>query len=45
MKYKTKDFESNCCKAPVKLQGYTTHYHSCTKCGKSCDSKLNKGKV
>ena len=28
---------SKCCSAPVVVEGITTHYYGCTKCGKACD--------
>ena len=28
---------SNCCHAPMTVEGKTTHYYVCTKCGKACD--------
>lgn len=41
---------SNCCHAPMKVEGDTTHYYVCTKCGKPCDicddrKDLTKGKA
>ncbi len=30
---------SKCCNAPVKVEGRTTHYYVCEKCGKTCDIK------
>jgi hypothetical protein len=32
---------SQCCKAPMKVEGHTTHYYSCTKCGKPTDPESN----
>lgn len=28
---------SSCCKEPVKVEGRTTLYYVCTKCGEACD--------
>lgn len=28
---------SNCCRAPMRVEGDFTMYHVCTKCGKACD--------
>lgn len=28
---------SNCCKAPVRIEGDVTMYYVCTKCDKPCD--------
>ena len=28
---------SNCCHAPMTVEGHTTHYYVCDKCGKPCD--------
>ncbi len=32
---------SNCCSSPVIVAGKTTKYYSCSKCGKSCDTKAD----
>jgi len=32
-----KNYISNCCGAEVKVEGYTTPYYVCIKCGKMCD--------
>lgn len=29
--------KSSCCGAPVRVDGKTTHYYVCIKCGKPCD--------
>lgn len=31
--------KSKCCNANVKIEGKTTHYYVCLKCGKTCDVK------
>lgn len=31
--------KSKCCNVPVKVEGRTTHYYRCLKCGKVCDIK------
>jgi predicted Fe-S protein YdhL (DUF1289 family) len=33
--------KSNCCKADVRVEGNTTKYYICKKCGKSCDIITN----
>lgn len=32
---------SICCNAPVRIEGKTTHYFVCEKCGKACDTHFN----
>jgi len=29
--------KSSCCGAMVRVEGRTTHYYVCNKCGKACD--------
>ena len=36
--------KSNCCNAPVKVEGKTTRYYVCSKCNKACDIQVNKEK-
>lgn len=36
---KNRKFKSKCCNADVKVEGKTTHYYVCLKCGKDCDIK------
>ena len=31
---------SNCCRAPMQVEGDVTHYHACTKCGHACDPAI-----
>jgi len=33
---------STCCKAPVQVEGKTTMYWVCSKCGNSCDAVEDK---
>ena len=32
--------KSNCCNAPVKVEGKTTKYYVCSKCNKACDIQV-----
>ena len=36
--------KSDCCRAPVRVEGNTTQYYLCTKCGKACDLAVPKPK-
>lgn len=36
-KIKLNLYGSDCCKAPVRVGGKTTHYYICDKCKRPCD--------
>ena len=36
---------SNCCNAPMRVEGRTTKYYVCTRCQRSCDARNDCGFV